>query len=54
MANMIVLLPYKITLFSNVNAVGSVASQVLLPYKITLFSNVFLIDEIHLECFTTL
>ena len=34
-----VLLPYEITLFSNVTSQGLVASVVLLPYEITLFSN---------------
>ena len=34
-----VLLPYKITLLSNVTIEGSETAVVLLPYKITLLSN---------------
>ena len=36
-----VLLPYEITLFSNVDFTLSVSQPVLLPYEITLFSNLF-------------
>ena len=35
-----VLLPYEITLFSNIDALGQRGVNVLLPYEITLFSNV--------------
>ena len=36
-----VLLPYEITLFSNVNLQQAYTFKVLLPYEITLFSNLF-------------
>ena len=39
MCNTIVLLPYKITLFSNSSVPLTTSPIVLLPYKITLFSN---------------
>ena len=35
----LVLLPYEITLFSNISALIETGSKVLLPYEITLFSN---------------
>ena len=36
---LLVLLPYEITLFSNVNGDAQAGDAVLLPYEITLFSN---------------
>ena len=35
----LVLLPYEITLFSNIRSATPVSVEVLLPYEITLFSN---------------
>ena len=35
----VVLLPYEITLFSNIRYALTNSSSVLLPYEITLFSN---------------
>ena len=36
---LVVLLPYEITLFSNIQEEYSQLARVLLPYEITLFSN---------------
>ena len=38
-ANVVVLLPYEITLFSNTSPSPFIIGSVLLPYEITLFSN---------------
>ena len=35
----LVLLPYEITLFSNMVGINNTPFEVLLPYEITLFSN---------------
>ena len=49
-----VLLPYEITLFSNLVFDAIIVSFVLLPYEITLFSNAKLTEEKGGYSFTTL
>mgnify|MGYP004453507521 CR=1 FL=1 len=53
-ANVVVLLPYEITLFSNELGEQITAFAVLLPYEITLFSNLLMSVKIGSARFTTL
>ena len=45
----LVLLPYEITLFSNVSRLSTLSDLVLLPYEITLFSNDNTDEDIKIE-----